>query len=209
MVTRDIPMSADTLLVSNAATTNFDTNGTLYVGEHNAAVQIVRSWIKPDFSSIPENALFYSAVLKMTPIDDLSNSARTMSAHRCLRDVVSNQATWNIWKTGNNWGTAGCSNSTTDYDGSVAIGTATQPASPTLNSALSFTMNLNAAELRKLYDGTYVNNGIILFVDTQSNDSIGYASTDHATAGYRPVITLSYAVFQSSMVWSNEIITPA
>jgi uncharacterized glyoxalase superfamily protein PhnB len=188
--TIDIPLSADTFFDSSVPTTNFDTNTQLIVGENNAAVQTIRQWIKPDFSSVPTGVLFISAVLKLTPIQDISSNARTMYAHRCLRDVVSSQATWNIWKTSNNWGTAGASNSTTDYEGAVVMGSMPQPASPTLNVALE--MTLDASELQKLFDGTYVNNGIILFVDTQLNDMIIYASRDHATAAYRPVITLTY-----------------
>ncbi len=34
---------------------------------------------------------------------------------RLLRDFTSNQSTWNIYSAGNNWGTAGATNSTTDY----------------------------------------------------------------------------------------------
>jgi hypothetical protein len=190
MATIDLPMSADTILDSATPTTNYDTRTTLEVGEHNAAVDTFRAWIKPDFSSVPAGAVFSSAILKLTPVGDFSDNARTMSAHRCLRDVVSTQATWNIWKTSNNWGTAGCSNSTNDYDGAVAIGTLSVPASPTLNTALE--MTLSAAELQKLFDGTYTNNGIILFVDTQTNDLIQYASRENATVAYRPIITLTY-----------------
>ena len=191
MPTIDIQMSADTWWESVGTTTNYDTNTGLRIGERNDAAEIWRAWIKPDFTGVPAGATFSSAILKLTPITDLSDNARTMSAHRCLRDVVSNQATWTIWKTSNNWGTAGASNSTTDYDGATALGTLSVPASPTLNTALE--MTLNAAEFQKLFDGTYTNNGIVLFVATQSNDGIIYASTDHATSAYRPVITLTYS----------------
>ena len=53
-------------------------------------------------------------------------------------------------------------------------------------------MTLDHAELQKLYDGTYTNNGIVLFMATQDNDMIQYASTENATTGYRPVITIIY-----------------
>jgi hypothetical protein len=187
-VTVDLPMSADTYIQGNTATTNYDTSTSLIVGASSPAVY--RAWIKPDFSAVPVGATFITAILKLTPITDVSSNARTMTANRCLRDVVSDQATWNIWKTSNNWGTAGAGNSSTDYDGAVALGTMTQPASPTLNVALE--MTLTASELQKLFDGTYTNNGITLRVDTESLDAIVYASTNHATSEYRPIITLTY-----------------
>ena len=188
--TVDIPMSADTFLDSNSPTLNRSTETEIYIGEWNAGTQTGRTWIIPDFSGIPAGKTFLTATLKLTPVIDLSSNARTVSAHRCLRDVVNDQATWNIWKTGNNWGTAGASNSTTDYDGAVVLGTMAVPASPTLNVTLE--MSLDASELQKLYDGTFVNNGIVLFVDTQANDMIAYASREHGTAAYRPVITIKY-----------------
>lgn len=190
MATIELTMSADLYLDSASPTTNTNSETTMYVGEQAGGADTTRMWIKPDFTGVPAGATFTGAVLHLTPIVDLSSNARTMSAHRCLRDVVESQATWNIWKTSNNWATAGCSNSTSDYDGAVALGTMTQPASPTLNTALD--MTLTASELQKLFDGTYTNNGIILFVDTQTDDMIGYASTNHATSAYRPTITLTY-----------------
>lgn len=192
MASVDVTMTSDTQMLSNNATTNYDTTNNFQIGEHNALSAICRSLIKPNWSVIPAGQLITAATLKMTPISDASSNARTMYAHRVLRTVNFSQATWNVYSTGNNWGTAGCSNNTTDYDGAVVIGSASQPASPTLNSALSFTMALDPVEVQKFYDGTYVNNGIVLFVDTQVDDDIGYASTDHATSGYRPIVTVTY-----------------
>lgn len=189
-VTVSLPMLEDTFFLSSTATTNYATNTSLYVGEDNAATSTGRSWVKPDFSTIPAGATFLSAALNLTPILDRITNARTMRVHRCLRDVVVAQATWNIWKTSNNWATAGASNSSSDYDGAVELGNVALSATPTLNVPIPVT--LSASELQKLFDGTYVNNGIILFVDTQTNDQVRFASTDHATAGYRPTIDLTY-----------------
>jgi hypothetical protein len=189
----DIGMSADTEFASDAPTTNYNTGVEMGIGEWNAGAAIHRSWIKPDFSSLPVGAVIKSATLKLITSTDVSNNARTMYAHRCLRAVVANQATWNIYSTGNSWGTAGCSNSTTDYDGTIALATASVPASPPIPGELDLVFtSLGVAELNKMFNGTYTNNGIILFVDTQINDEIYYATTDNATAIYRPVISLTY-----------------
>jgi hypothetical protein len=188
--TIELQLAADTMLVSSNATTNYASNAQIWIGENNAAVETARAWIKPDFTGIPEGVAFVSAKLKLTPVQDLATNARTMYAHRCLRDVVVTQATWNIWKTGSNWGAAGCSDSANDYDGAVVLGSMSQPAAPTLNTPIE--MTLSASELQKLFDGTYTNNGIILFVETQSADMVVYASKDNATAAYRPVIEIVY-----------------
>jgi len=190
-VTVDIPISADTYMSSNAATTNYSTQNYMYIGEwNNQTGYISRAWVKPDFSLIPSSMTFLSAVFHATPNADYTSNDRTMRMRRCLRDVVSNQATWNIWKTSNNWGTAGASNSTTDYDGAAEVGNMLVPAAPTLNVQMD--MTLDHAEFQKLYDGTYTNNGLVLFMDTQLNDMTQWASIEHATVAYRPYFTVQY-----------------
>ena len=191
MTTVDIPLSADVWMESSDPTTN-KSAGThrIRIGERNDAAEIWRTWIKPDFSSIPAGQTFISATLNIMPQADVSSNARTLSVARCLRAVVAAQITWNVYSTGNNWGTAGGSNSSTDYDGATLVGTGTQPASPTLDVMLNYT--LTASELQKLYDGTYTNNGLILFVATQTDDAILHYSTENATPSKRPTITITY-----------------
>ena len=188
--TIDIGLTEDTYFAQGTPTTNFDGNTVYSIGEFDTNAN--RAWIKPDFTSLPYSVQFLSATLKLTPTAEVSTNARTMRAHRCLRDVVSNQATWNIWKTANNWGTAGASGSGTDYEATEMGHSNTQiSASPTLNVQLD-AINFDAALLQNLQNGTYTNNGIVLFVDTQSSDRVSYASKDHATSAYRPIITITY-----------------
>jgi hypothetical protein len=88
------------------------------------------------------------------------------------------------------WNTAGCGNSTSDYDGAIEQGNMSVPASPTLNTPLS--MTLSATEIQKFYDGTYGLRNMVLFMDTQADDCISYASAYHTTIAYRPYITITY-----------------
>ncbi len=188
MATIDIPLLNDTYFADGAPTTNYDTSTVLAIGQ---STNVNRAWIKPDFSTVPKRVKFLSATFYITPIVNVGTTyARTMYAQRCLKSVVSNQATWNVYSTGNNWSSGGASGAGTDYDNSVSIGTMSVPASCTLNVAMA--MTLNAAELQKLYDGTYGNNGIVLFVNGQLADQKNYASTNHATVSYRPHITIEY-----------------
>lgn len=187
----DLTFSGDAYLASGTSqNTNTSSNDSLSVGATPGGT-LARSIIIPDFSPV-SGMIITSATLKMTPTLDNSDNARTMYAHRILRSVNITQCTWNVYSTGNNWGTAGCSDSTADYDGAVVIGSASQAASPTLNSAHSFTMSLDPDEMQKFNDGTYTNNGIVLFKETQVYDLISHASTEHATSAYRPVITVDY-----------------
>jgi hypothetical protein len=66
-------------------------------------------------------------------------------------------------------------------------------ASPTLRNALEMEFTAaGVAEFQKLYDGTYTNNGIILFVETQTDDEIVYGGINHVTPEYRPIFIVTY-----------------
>lgn len=183
-------MSTDNYMQSATATTNNEGSGSFLIGDIGGGLIVNRAWIKPDFSGLGAGHTFESTILNVTPIEQSYAAARTLYAYRCLRATVSTQQTWNIWKTSNNWGTGGASNSSTDYDGATLLGSVAISSALPLNVPLS--MTLNAAELQKLYDGTYTNNGIILFVSTQTNDIVTFASLEHGTTSYRPSIVVEY-----------------
>lgn len=186
----DLVMSADTMMSSANPTTNYGSDVNFQIGEFNAGVNTGRALLKPDFSVIPAGNTIISAILKLTPIADFSDNARTLRVYRCLRNWVELQATWNIFSTGNAWATAGCGNNATDYDGAVELGNVSVPASPTLNTPISIT--LLAAEIQKMFDGTYSNYGFFLKVDTETDDMISYASRSNGTVAYRPVLSVLY-----------------
>jgi hypothetical protein len=186
--TIDLPLSYNNAMINtDAATVRADK---IFVGENNTNSDLWRSIIRIDWSSLPAGSTIVSAVLKMTPTLDRSGSDRTIYSRRVLRATVPAQITWNVYSTGNNWGTAGCSNSTTDYE-NTDLGSGTQPASPTINTEIDV-ITFVAAELQKLFDGTYTDYGIVLFVATQTNDLIQYADLAHATTAYRPRVVVEY-----------------
>lgn len=190
MTTTNLSMSHDTILKNGAPTTNYDTDTELLVGEANFAAAIWRSLLRPDFSSIPAGQIFSAVTLKLTVTNDYSSNTRTMRCHRVLRDWVSNQATWNIFKTANNWTTAGCGSSGNDY-AATELGSVSVDAVQVAGNVIS--ISLDPVETQKLYDGTYTNDGLVLFMDTQTDDGMGYASKEHGTAGYRPVLEVVHA----------------
>lgn len=191
--TVDLPFAWDTFIRQDTATTNNDASVALLIGEMNSGVgRITRGLIKIDWSLVPANKLLISQELLLTPTADLADNASAINAHRILRDTNSAQATYNIWKTSNNWGTAGCKNSTTDYDGAKPLGIGSIIASPTLNVQLTAFTFTDMDEMNKLYDGTYTDNGIVLFTTAELNDCIQYASQNHATPSFRPVVRTTY-----------------
>lgn len=108
------PDSPDTYLSSYNPTNNYSAAANLYVSAYSIAK--ARAILKFDFSAVvPDNATITLATLTLFSTYS-SVAGRTITCYRLLRtDWVYNQATWNIYKTGSNWGTAGALNSSTDY----------------------------------------------------------------------------------------------
>jgi hypothetical protein len=193
----------DTRIDSANATTNYATD-VLTVGEVPSVTQIFRTLLKFNLAvgtnPPPATALVSSATLYLTPTYDGSSNARTMSAYRVIRAWSESQATWNVYTAGNNWGTAGCANTTTDRE-SAALGTMAVSASPTGGVAL--TMSLDITKVQEWISGAFANNGMLLQVDTETDDQIDYASSDNATASYRPKLVIEYTNGGGFMMFSS------
>lgn len=189
-VTTTVPALC-TYITSDAATTNFGTTNYMAVGASASTGANGRTLIKDAFTDIPSSAIIDSVVLTLTCAADYSTNARTLSVYRVLRDWVETQATYNIYKTGNNWGTSGCSNTTTDRE-SANSGTATQAAAYSAGDTLAIT--IDAAKTQEMTSGAFTNNGWLLQVATESSDAIAWASEDHATAGWRPSLAITWHV---------------
>ena len=184
----------DTFLYSGAATTNYGTNPEIFVGELNSAADDYRcGLIKFDLSSIPASAHIMSATLSLWTSGDYCDTAHTLQLYRSLRAWVESQATWNIYSTGNNWGTAGSGNSTTDYDGANLWASKSMANNVANNTEIQLIFNATGlVELKKFIDGTYTNNGWLIYVDTWLNTTYGYHSSSVGTAGYRPKLTIEF-----------------
>lgn len=102
--------TSDTKLNPSATTTNYDTEtSTGSAGSDNTAILF-----KFDIGSTGIAAVdVVSADLRI--YGESRGFQHEMTVYRALRNWVSNQATWNIYSTGNNWGTAGATNSSSDY----------------------------------------------------------------------------------------------
>lgn len=107
------PSNADTYIYEADKTSNYGTDQNFYIGPltNNRA----RCPIKFDFSAVvPTGATITLATLSVYASS--SPSGRTITAYRLLRtDWVETQATWNIYKTGNNWTTAGALSDGNDF----------------------------------------------------------------------------------------------
>jgi hypothetical protein len=195
---------ASTFGYEGLATTNYGTNAQLSLGQ-TSSVQKRTSWVR--FSSVtfphPPIASVSNVVLTLYSAAEGLSANRTVYVYLNLRDWVEGQATWNIFKTSNNWGTAGARNSTTDYNSSL-LGSATVSGTIAANAAVAITLD-NTLFLEYINNqATYPGGFEILLTETGS-DYWNPHSNDAATSTYRPKLTFDYTTFDDLV--SKDIAT--
>jgi hypothetical protein len=110
----------------------------------------------------------------------------TINAHRVIRNVTINQATWNQAQNGNPWGTPGCNNTTNDR---LAI----SESSVTTNSIRQwYSFDLKSL-VQQWVNGSVVNNGVILRGALPTSLSVfNFASAEDGTMTNRPKLEIIY-----------------
>lgn len=172
-------------------TINYGTEALLPIG--SAGTWSRRILIKFDFSTIPANAIVFSAVLTLITYYG-GVSELDLSVYRCRRAWTELGATWITYDGANNWGTAGADNITTDRE-SAAIGTKTIGATGYTVSGVEITLD-PALIQEMLTGGAFTNNGFVLRDDTEpeSGNTHTYASFEYNVDSYRPKLVISYIV---------------
>jgi hypothetical protein len=163
------------------------TNSDFWTGNRNDPDNdTYRCLVKANLSSLSSTYTVKSAILSIMPNSDYSSNARVMSAYRVLRNWVG-ATSWNTYDGVNNWGTAGCANTTSDRE-SVVIGTLSLTASETLSVFKS--IDLTASKVQEWINGTLTNNGILLQMATESDDA--YRWNDQSTGADSPKLIIDY-----------------
>ena len=179
----------DTYIASSAPTTNNGSATVFAVGENNTASSVARGLLQFDLSGLPNDLTVVSATLSLWVSADHSNNARLMSAYaiRPGRDWVETQATWNIFKTSNNWGTAGAGNTTSDIIG-TSIGSVSVANNLTAGTQVDIVLDPAAVQSMRWLD--YY--GFELQMATEVDDRYDFVSSDNATSGQRPRLVIEY-----------------
>lgn len=195
---QDGSTDTDSWYASNAATNNYGAEAYLCIGEDKDSVSTRRSVLKFDLSSIPSNATVSSAILSLWLYQDNANNTSTVGVYRLKRAWVEAQVTWNIWKTSNNWSTAGgfhaddCEQTTI---GTLNLGNA--------EAAGEKQWSLNAAKVQEWISGAFANNGILMKTASESDDLYLYRSSEYATGGQRPKLVIEYTQYGVVTIWSS------
>lgn len=179
---------ADAGIKGNIATTALGANDTMDVGERFGGTDYGRSLVRFDLSSIPVDAVVGSATLRLYDRgDDTSNNARTMRCYRVLQPWVEATVTWNKYDGSNNWVSAGCSDTTSDRE-TAELGSISVPGTEVEGL---IEIDLDAALVQEWIHGDLDNNGLILVMDTASDDMHRYATKEN-TALPGPSIQINY-----------------
>ena len=131
-----------------------------------------------------------SATLAVYQESGSSGVSHDVNLYRLLRNWVEGETTWNIYSTGNNWGTAGGLNAT---DRSATL-TAVLVLSVAMDEYKSISSAQLAADVEGFIDGTYSNYGWHLSRDGAGEDS-KYKEMDSSegTDGEMPYLTVVHA----------------
>jgi hypothetical protein len=117
-----------------------------------------------------------------------SGTDTTIGAYRVLRSMQPCQATWNQAASGNNWGTAGANNTTTDR-------AATPEASATTDSLFHWSTFDLTTLVQDWLDGRLANNGVLLRGALPPASEVFYfASAQYSNAQLRPRLVVNYRV---------------
>lgn len=183
------PPAEDTYLSSGATTTNFGTSAFVFFGE--SAGSVFRTLVQFDLSSIPSGTTVNSATLNLWIRSFTGTNTRTLRVYRVLRNWAETQATWNVYTTGNNWGTAGCANTTTDRE-ATDIGSVSISSSIADHAQVNITLTASAIQTM-ITGGGFTNNGFLLKMDTESDDAGSFYPREEATfTTERMQITINY-----------------
>ena len=185
------PSAKDSTLQQIAPTINYGSAAAIYVADRDGS-RNARAVIEFDISGLPVDMAITSATLSLYyydyhAADGYGNpSGKTVWAYKLTRtDWVEAQVTWNIYKTANNWTTAGGDYVTVTPSG----GSTTFPA------AAGAWMNWN---VKAIVQNAYSNGNPAEFLvrfatESRAGGSFSYFySKEHATAGTRPKLTIDY-----------------
>lgn len=183
----------DTRLMEGAPTLNFNTNPKLRAGYTiTGGGSSQNSILEFDVSAFTTPADIVSANLKLTSTAEWGTAAKPIIISRCIQEFVSSQATWNVYKTGSDWDTAG-------GDGAIT----SEPTYTIYAGDSSGTQTVDIIDLVK--DAIMRRSGILRILLSMSQTTVTalaeYASTNHGTSSYHPILTM---VVAERVVWVGD-----
>jgi hypothetical protein len=178
----------DTVLALHTPNDNYGTADALYLGVWVNNSERYNLLIKFDLSSLPSNAIISSATLSIYLAQDWASNPGSWQweVFPVKRAWVENQATWNVYSTGNSWQTPG-GIGPNDID-STAIGSVTVTDTETINAF----KDIPLTPTTKAGLEAYGNGWLVKSNATTSLQLYAIYLSAHSTASQRPKLTIVY-----------------
>lgn len=184
----DLPSQSDSNMYAGLVGQNYGNDANIWV-QTWASNYHRRGIIRFDLSSIPTDAEVMQANLTVYVVNT-HGTARNYGLHLVsqspARDWVENQVTWNRYKSATNWSSGGG-----DFapSASAVKSAGSWPGTP---YAVTFAV---AADVQDFVSNPNRNFGWIIKDENEGMTAqfyVHFASKEHATAGYRPVLHVEY-----------------
>jgi len=164
-------------------TINYGAATYMWIGQYiGGGGSLHRGFIKFDLSALPDNAIIDSATLQLRAGINFGANVRVLRVYRLKRAWVEAQVSHNIWATGKNWLSPGAFHPN-DCEQSD-IGNVSVPTTSDVYVTLTLTPTTKA--------GLDLGNGLLLKMDTESNDMHFFHSSTSPTPAYWPKLTINY-----------------
>ena len=174
-----------------AATNNFGTAASFYLGGTGGIGDANRIYIKFDVSSIPSGDTVSSATFSLFEVNASGTGTWAVKLQRMLRDWVELESTWNIWKTANNWTAAGAGSDGNDRSATITASVTLDGTSA--GAFIDWTDAQLDSDVQNFVDGGLSNFGWLV----HAPDAEGGVSkfnqfnlSDNATASERPKLVV-------------------
>ena len=191
--TLTLSMNKDTLINEAATTTNYGSSTFFAVNNRLLTAQRVYSLIEVSLSSLPAGSTVstatFSAYYYTYDGTSLNPNGKACVLNPLRRaDWVEAQATWDIYKTGSNWGTAGALNTTTDYDDSIS-------SSVNFPLYVGAWMEWDVKNLITSAQSNGTNFNVRMYIDWTINSFPSFYSKEYSTnTGLRPKLVIEYNI---------------
>jgi len=170
----------DTYMYQYAPTSNYCAVDVMKVGYKLQYAGLLRF----DLSTIPANSAIISASMEVYAAG-WSGANISLGAYVVTRTTEMCQATWNVARSGQNWGQTGANDCATDRR-CAAEGSLT-----TTGTGKWYRFDMTSA-VQEWMDGRVGNNGVLLRQTANVSNWVSFASAQNGTASRRPKLTIVY-----------------
>jgi hypothetical protein len=192
----DFSGTEDARIMEANATTNYGSASQIEIDKFSASNWVMSLLRFTGLSSISGPVTVSSATLNIW-WESGASPAQTISARQCIRNWVEAELTWNVFSTGNNWGTAGGLNDSTDRVSTIVADAAVSGVgSPRY-------ISLTGAGIAALVEG-WINSSItnhgfhVERTDAQNDSSFALFTSSEGSDGQRPYLEVTYEAAAAS-----------